>query len=44
MQAVASEFRKKGIAVEEPRPASEAEIGRIHAAEYVTLIKETPNH
>jgi acetoin utilization deacetylase AcuC-like enzyme len=41
MQAVAAEFRKKGIAVEEPRPATEAEIGRIHAAEYVTLIKET---
>jgi len=41
MQAVAAEFRKKGIAVEEPRPATDAEIGRIHAAEYVTLIKET---
>ena len=33
MQAVAAEFRKKGIAVEEPRPATDAEIGRIHAAE-----------
>jgi acetoin utilization deacetylase AcuC-like enzyme len=41
MQAVASEFRKKGVAVEEPRPATDAEIGRIHAAEHITLIKET---
>ena len=41
MQAVAAEFRKKGIAVEEPRPATEAEIGRIHAAEYIAMIKET---
>jgi acetoin utilization deacetylase AcuC-like enzyme len=41
MQAVAAEFRQKGIMVEEPRPATDAEIGRIHAAEHVTLIKET---
>lgn len=41
MQAVAAEFRQKGVAVEEPRPASEAEIGRIHAAEHIALIKET---
>jgi acetoin utilization deacetylase AcuC-like enzyme len=41
MQAVASEFRQKGLAVEEPRPATDAEIGRIHAAEYIALIKET---
>jgi acetoin utilization deacetylase AcuC-like enzyme len=41
MQAVASEFRQKGLAVEEPRPATDAEIGRIHAAEYITLIRET---
>jgi acetoin utilization deacetylase AcuC-like enzyme len=41
MQTVAAEFRQKGIAVREPRPASEAEIGRIHAAEHISLIKET---
>jgi len=41
MQAVTAEFRKKGIAVEEPRAATEVEIGRIHAAEHITLIKET---
>ncbi len=41
MQAVAAEFRQKGIPVVSPRPATEAEIGRIHAPEYVTLIKET---
>jgi acetoin utilization deacetylase AcuC-like enzyme len=41
MQAVASEFRQKGIPVEEPRPASDAELGRIHAAEHITLIRET---
>jgi acetoin utilization deacetylase AcuC-like enzyme len=41
MQAVASEFRQQGLAVEEPRPATDAEIGRIHAAEYITLIRET---
>jgi acetoin utilization deacetylase AcuC-like enzyme len=41
MQAVAAEFRQKGIMVEEPRPATDVEIGRIHAAEHITLIKET---
>jgi acetoin utilization deacetylase AcuC-like enzyme len=41
MQAVAAEFRKKGIAVEEPRPATDEEIGRVHAAEHISLIKET---
>ena len=41
MQAVAAEFRQKGIAVVAPRPATEAEIGRIHESEYVALIKET---
>jgi acetoin utilization deacetylase AcuC-like enzyme len=41
MQAVAAEFRQKGIEVVAPRPATEAEIGRIHAPEYVSLIKET---
>ena len=41
MQAVTAEFRQKGIAVEEPRPATDAEIGRVHAAEHITLIRET---
>jgi acetoin utilization deacetylase AcuC-like enzyme len=41
MQAVASDFRQKGIAVEEPRPATDTEIGRIHAPEHITLIRET---
>ena len=41
MQAVAAEFRKKGLPVEEPRMATDAEIGRIHAAEYIAMIKET---
>jgi acetoin utilization deacetylase AcuC-like enzyme len=41
MQAVASEFRKKGIPVEEPRAATEAEIARVHAVEHIALIKET---
>ena len=44
MQAVAAEFRKKGGAVEEPRPASDAEIGRIHAAEHIALVRETAGH
>jgi acetoin utilization deacetylase AcuC-like enzyme len=41
MQAVTAEFRKKGIAVEEPRAATDAEISRVHAAEHITLIRET---
>ena len=41
MQAVAAEFRKKGITVEEPRAATVAEIGRVHAADYIEMIKET---
>ena len=41
MQAVAAEFRKKGLPVEEPRAATEEEIGRVHAAEYIAMIKET---
>jgi len=41
MQAVASEFRQKGIDVREGEPATDAEIGRIHAPEYISLIKET---
>jgi acetoin utilization deacetylase AcuC-like enzyme len=41
MQVVASEFRKQGGAVIEPRPATDEEIARIHDVEYLTLIKET---
>jgi acetoin utilization deacetylase AcuC-like enzyme len=41
MQAVTAEFRNKGIPVEEPRAATEAEIARVHATEYVAMIKET---
>ena len=41
MQAVASEFRQQGIAVVEPRPATDIEIGRIHAPEHIMLIRET---
>ena len=41
MQAVAAEFRTKGVLVEEPRAATEGEIGRVHAAEYIAMIKET---
>jgi acetoin utilization deacetylase AcuC-like enzyme len=41
MQTVAADFRQKGVAVTEPRPATDAEIGRIHAAEHIALIKET---
>ena len=41
MQTVAAEFRQKGIPVTAPRPATVDEIGRIHAPEYVALIKET---
>jgi acetoin utilization deacetylase AcuC-like enzyme len=41
MQVVASEFRKRGGAVVEPRAASEDEIARIHAREHIALIRET---
>lgn len=41
MQVVASEFRRRGGAVVEPRPATEDEIARIHDREYIGLIKET---
>jgi acetoin utilization deacetylase AcuC-like enzyme len=41
MQVVAAEFRKRGGAVLEPRAASDEEIGRIHDADYVSLIRET---
>jgi acetoin utilization deacetylase AcuC-like enzyme len=41
MQVVASEFRRRGGRVVEPRSASEDELARIHAREYVSLIAET---
>ena len=41
MQALASEFRRGGGDVIEPRPASSEELGRVHDGEYVSLIRET---
>jgi acetoin utilization deacetylase AcuC-like enzyme len=41
MQVVASEFRKGGVEVREPRVATQDEIARIHDREYITLISET---
>ena len=41
MQVVASEFRRRGGRVFEPRVASEGEIARIHDREYIGLIRET---
>jgi acetoin utilization deacetylase AcuC-like enzyme len=41
MQQVASEFRRQGGAVIEPRPATDEELTRVHDAEYVGLLRET---
>jgi acetoin utilization deacetylase AcuC-like enzyme len=41
MQVVASEYRKRGGRVVEPRPATDEEIVRVHDREYLSLIKET---
>ena len=41
MQVVASEFRKSGGSVVEPRRVTDEEITRVHAPEYLTLIRET---
>jgi acetoin utilization deacetylase AcuC-like enzyme len=41
MQAVAAEFRQHGGLVLEPRRATDADLVRIHGADYVTLIRET---
>jgi len=41
MQVVASEFRQRGGRVLEPRRVTDAEVMRIHDADYLTLIKET---
>ena len=41
MQVVASEFRRRGGAVIEPRPATDEELARIHDREYLGVIRET---
>ena len=41
MQVVASEFKKRGGRVEEPRRVADEEVIRIHDADYVSSIKET---
>ena len=41
MQVVASEFRKEGGGVEEPRPASEEQLARVHDRDYLMLLRET---
>ncbi|MBI2828659.1 MAG: histone deacetylase [Acidobacteria bacterium] len=41
MQVVASEFRRRGGSVVEPRPAVDEELARIHDREYLGLIRET---
>ena len=41
MQVVASEFRRRGGAVVEPRAATEDELARVHDRDYLALIRET---
>jgi acetoin utilization deacetylase AcuC-like enzyme len=41
MQQVVAEFRKRGGNVVEPAPASDEQLARIHAPEYISLIRET---
>jgi acetoin utilization deacetylase AcuC-like enzyme len=41
MQAVAAEFRTRGGRVEEPRPATEDDLARIHDRAYIASIRET---
>jgi acetoin utilization deacetylase AcuC-like enzyme len=41
MQVVASEFRRRGGAVAEPRAATDDELARVHDREYIGLIRET---
>ena len=41
MQVVASEFRRRGGDVREPRPATDEELARVHDREYISLISET---
>lgn len=41
MQVAASDFRRRGGVVREPRAATEDEIARVHAREHIALIRET---
>lgn len=41
MQVVASEWRRRGGAVVEPTEASEEQLTRVHAPEYVGMVRET---
>ena len=41
MQVVAAEFRARGGAVLDPRPASHGELARVHDVDYLTLVRET---
>jgi acetoin utilization deacetylase AcuC-like enzyme len=41
MQVVAAEFRARGGAVLDPRPASHEELALVHDADYLTLVRET---
>jgi acetoin utilization deacetylase AcuC-like enzyme len=44
MQVVASEFRKGGGSVVEPRRVTDQEITRVHDAEHLSLIRETAGY
>ena len=41
MQVVASEFRRRGGSVLEPRPATDEELARIHDRAYLDVVRET---
>jgi acetoin utilization deacetylase AcuC-like enzyme len=41
MQVVVSKWRKRGVPVEEPDPATREQLLRVHDAEYVSLLSET---
>ena len=41
MQYVVSEWRKRGGAVEEPRPATNEQLARVHDGDYMSLLQET---
>jgi acetoin utilization deacetylase AcuC-like enzyme len=41
MQVVATEFRQRGGAVVEPRPATDVELGRIHDQAYLDRLRDT---
>src|SRR5262245_29696773 len=40
MQVVAAEWRRRGGAVDEPEPATDDQILRVHGAEHLALIRE----